>query len=136
MVWPVEEQYVTAAEDALSVSFPRAYRVELQRRNGGEVEVDDCRWGLHPVWDQSDRKRLARTANDVVRETRWLRREVRHFPERAVAIGKAETGDRLILLPADGEQGPLDDVVSAWAHDTGEVRAVCSVDELFSFRTY
>lgn len=87
MPFPVEEQYIIQTERKLSVTFPDSFRKKMMRENGGEIltEVDD--WQLYPFLDASDRKRLTRTANDIVRETEQAR-EWRDFPEAAVAIGE------------------------------------------------
>ena len=56
-------------------------------------------WQLHPVFDDSDRKRMGRTANHLVRETA-VARGWSGFPAEAIAIGANGSGDRLVLMPA------------------------------------
>ena len=41
--------------------------------NGGEVAAYNDVWSLHPILDNSDRKRLSRSCNDILRETRAMR---------------------------------------------------------------
>jgi len=100
------------AERQLGRSFPRPLRARLARDNGGEVEADGDDWTLHPVWDPTDRKRMARTAGHVVRETGQAR-EWSGFPADAVSIAANGTGDRLILRSGS-------DRVELWDHETGE----------------
>ena len=81
-------------------------------------------WELHPIFDDSDRKRLKRTCNDIVRETTSAR-EWHGFPPEAAAIGGNGSGDRLILLP-DPNSGRFGDAVFWWDHETGEINQVAS----------
>ena len=59
--------------------------VRLLQSNGGIVEVEGEEWVLHPIFDDSDQKRLKRTFNDIVRET-GSATEWRGFSSDAVAI--------------------------------------------------
>ena len=69
-------------------------------------------WRLFPVFDNSDRKRITRAANHIVRESQ-VARGWAGFPEDAIAIAEHGGGDLLIIR--DG----YDDVES-WDQDTGE----------------
>jgi hypothetical protein len=80
----------------------------------------DDDWELHPIADDSDRKRLARTSNSVVDETHRSR-DWPGFPENAVAVGSNGTGDVLVLL---GEDGKLGNAFFVWLHKTGELTLV------------
>ena len=42
-------------------------RVRLHRDDGGEVRADD-EWGLFPVFDLGDRRRIMKAADDIVRD--------------------------------------------------------------------
>ena len=136
--FPVDIAQVRAAEAELGVRFPPDYVVRVCRSNGGEVLTGpDEVWWLHPIRDPSDRKRLARSCNDVVRETALARQWIA-FPAEAIAIAENGCGDRLLLLPvnnadiaagdpaseADEARSRLDDAVYAWDHETGEVQQV------------
>ncbi len=90
-------------------------RARLLRDNGGDIEADGEVWILHPVWDAGDRKRMARTANHVVRETREAGKLV-GYPTAAIAIASNGTGDFLVLRAGSDE-------VECWEHETGECRA-------------
>ncbi len=59
--------------------------------------------------DDSDRKRLSRTANDIVRETEAAR-EWDEFPADVVAIAGDGSGDALVLLPGSDE-------IYIWSHE-------------------
>ncbi|MBM7366364.1 SMI1/KNR4 family protein [Gordonia hydrophobica] len=110
MAFPVSEDRIRIAEEKLGRQLPSVLRERLMADNGGEVE-DDRRdgWILHPVRDDTDRKRLTRTANDIVRETESAREQA-DFPSGAVAIAEDGTGDALILLPGSDE-------IYIWSHE-------------------
>lgn len=115
MPFPVQARFLDAAEAALGVRFPSAYRARLAADNGGELCAGDEVWWLHPVRDDSDRRRLARTCNDVVRETRDARARP-GFPAQAVAIAHNGAGDCLVFVPASAHAGSLDEPVWRWDH--------------------
>lgn len=116
MPFPVDEAAVMAEEGQLGRRLPDELRARLTRDNGGEVHAADDIWQLHPVFDRRDRKRVARTAGHILRETaaakKWW-----GFPAGAVAVAANGTGNLLVLLPDD-------DRVHRWSHETGEVRPV------------
>ena len=110
MAFPVAEDKIQAAEETLGRRLPDSLRERLLQNNGGEVIDDEGNdWILHPVRDDSDRKRLARTANDIIRETESAR-EWEDFPENAIAIANDGTGDLIVLLPDD-------DAFYIWSHE-------------------
>lgn len=119
MAFPVTEARVLAAEAALGWRLPEMLRTRLMVENGGEVQVGDDPdniWWLHPVWDDSDRKRMGRTANHVIRETEIARKWGR-FPEDAAAIAGNGTGDFLIVRRGD-------DRIYWFSHETGDTVSV------------
>jgi hypothetical protein len=111
MAFPVTDDRIVAAETALERRFPDAMRARLQLQNGGDIATEDDDWTLHPVQDTSDRKRLARTASHVVRETAAAR-SWPGFPAEGIAIASNGSGDCLVLLPGS-------DAVLLWDHETG-----------------
>jgi hypothetical protein len=123
MPFATEERFIDAAEAKLGVRLPTALRARLLSANGGEVELDDDVWRLHPVFDTSDRKRNTRTANDIVRETASAR-EWRGFPATAVAIAGNGSGDFLVLLPSVEDPSTLDERIYVWNHETTKVELV------------
>ena len=126
MPFPVEERFIRATEEELGVRFPASFVAKMLNENGGEVEFgppgSDWCWQLFPFLDSSDKKRLRRTCNDIVRETeaskKWL-----GFPPNAVAIGSMDA-DRLVLLPKTERVDELDHAVYWWDHETGDVEKI------------
>ena len=116
MAFPVADCFIVAAEEALGRRLPEPLRTRLARSNGGDIEAGDDEWRLHPVRDDSDRKRLARSANDISRETEIARRWP-HFPPDAIAVATNGSGDVLVLIPQS-------DDVHLWDHETGAISAV------------
>src|SRR5947207_15742344 len=93
------------------------------RENGGSVEAAEDEWLLYPFLDCSDKKRIARTCNDIVLETKRMR-EWSNFPVGAVAIGGNGTADQLILIPKADVPNELQQAVYWWDHETGEIHKV------------
>jgi hypothetical protein len=122
MPFDLQESFVVAAEQALGASLPSSYRQAMLRSNGGELEVDGDAWFQYPIADTSDRKRLSRTANHIILETRNCGAGPQ-FPEGALAIAGNGSGDHLVFLRQGGVFGPA---VFAWSHETGEVREIAS----------
>ena len=92
MPFDLAESFLLAAERELGASLPKSYRLAMLRENGGEIETDDDDWQQYPVADTSDRKRLSRSANHILKETESCRGWAR-FPENAVAIAGNGAGD-------------------------------------------
>jgi hypothetical protein len=91
------------------------------RNNGGDVRVGSDSFRLFPILDTTDRKRLSRTCNDIVRETA-LARQRPDFPADALAIGD-NSGDLLVLLPAQ-DTARFADAVYWWDHEMGQLSRV------------
>ena len=101
------EEGILAAEEQLRCRFPEPVRRRWLRENGGEVSVEGEPWRLFPVWDARDRKRMARTANHIVRENAAAR-EWRGFPESVVAVASDAYGKLLVMDPATKALAILD----------------------------
>ena len=125
MAFDLKAEFVDAAEHGLGLPLPASYRQAMQRSNGGEIEVGDDVWWLHPIADPSDRKRLARSANPVLKETAGCQDWPR-FPAGALAIASNGSGDQLVLLRGASAFEPA---VYEWSHETGEL---CQVAEDFA----
>ena len=91
--------------------------VFFSRQDGGEVDTTQDLWKLFPIFDTSDKNRLKRTANDIVRETASAR-DWTGFPPEAVAIASNGLGDIAILLPSKEDDQVLQDIVFRWNHET------------------
>jgi hypothetical protein len=119
MAFLVEISLVKRTEAKLGRKLPLGYVAKMCRSNGGEVHArNDC-WSLFPIFDDSDRTRLKRTCNDIVRET-TVARGWAGFPEDALAIGSNGTGDKLVFL-IDPISDRYADPVYWWDHETGEL---------------
>src|SRR5262245_41114114 len=123
MPFPVEIKYVSEAEAKLGVKFPASFVTKMTKVNGGMVTTSGDSWELYPFRDSSDRKRLSRTCNDIVRETLQAR-QWPAFPQEAVAIGANGGGDQLVLLPQRDGPHALSHEVFWWDHETGEINHV------------
>ncbi|MEZ5893823.1 MAG: SMI1/KNR4 family protein [Parvularculaceae bacterium] len=113
MPFPVDEKYLVACEAHIGRSLPTELRARLSKNNGGEIEVDGEPWRLFPVWDDSERDRIKRTANHIVTETTaahagW------GMSGDLVTIGEDGCGNYLVLKPY-GEE------VFVWGHETQEL---------------
>ena len=93
MPFPLEIQFVKRAEGRLGRKLPSNYIAKMCRDNGGEVGRGTDSWWLHPILDDSDKKRLKRTCNDIVREIASSK-EWTGFPPEAVAIGENDAAER------------------------------------------
>jgi hypothetical protein len=127
MPFPLEHQFVQQAQEKLGRALPLGYVARMCKNNGGEVDVGTDVFNLYPIRDSSDRKRLARTCNDIVRETaeaaKWP-----DFPPGALAIGDNGGGDKIVFLP-DPEASRYADAVYWWDHETGEIQLVADAFE-------
>jgi hypothetical protein len=130
MPFPVDTKFIDQAESKLGVKFPNSFRAGMTELNGGEIETDDELWQLHPFFDTSDKKRLKRTANDIVRETAsasdWTR-----FPEGAIAIASGQCGDIAVLMPDETDPTRLRDIVLRWDHETGATKILAPTTEIW-----
>ena len=118
MPFPTSEQFISQAETRLGTLLPTSLRAHLLAENGGEVQVADDMWNVFPVADNSDRKRVARSANHIVAEAASARMWA-GFPQEAVAIASNGTGNYLILMPDEAVPGRLGSAIYLWDHETG-----------------
>lgn len=120
MAFDVSEKYVAAAESNLEVRLPETYRDAMKKENGGTRKSASDLWSIIPIFDQSDRKRMSRTSNDIVRETKAMSSWT-GWPPKAICIAQNGTGDALIFLR---EGAVCDGTVYLWNHETGSVKMV------------
>jgi len=124
MGFPVDIKFVKATQAKLGVKFPASFVNEMIKHNGGVARTQDDEFHLHPFFDTSDKKRLKRTCNDIVRETMSARDGWYGFPPNGVVIGTNSGGDLLILLPMADLADTLQHCVYWWDHETGETNLV------------
>ena len=125
MAFSVEERFIFETEKKLGAKFPPDYVTKMMIENGGAVCGQPDVWMLYPFFDSSDKKRLKRTCNDVIRETQNAR-EWAGFPDDAVAIASNGGGDQLVLLRAKHATEMLAEEVYWWDHETAELHLVAS----------
>ena len=116
MPFPVDDARISAAEKQLGRRLPEGLRDRLQEQNGGEIEAGGTVWFLHPIFDDSDRRRLRSTAtNNVIHETEEAREAFEDLmPERAAVVANDGGGNYLLLLAGE-------DVPRRWEPRTGEL---------------
>ena len=122
MAFPTTEAQIEAAERELGVKLPHEYRARLMARNGGELSTAGDDWRVFPVFDPTNRRTTARSANHIVLETRKAR-AWEGFPKDGVAIAENGAGDFLVLVPA-GSSGRLNPQVHLWNHETRKCKPV------------
>jgi hypothetical protein len=125
MAFPVDERYIADAESELKVKFPFTFTEKMEKKNGGEIETSDDSYTLYPFFDKTDIKRIKRTANHIVLETKNAR-EWNNFPPTGIAIGDNGLGDRLVLLPTDSDPSMLNDQIFIWSHETGDLTIIAN----------
>jgi hypothetical protein len=120
MPFSLDVKFILQTEAQLGVTFPLSFREKMMKQNGGVVANE---WELYPFRDTSDRKRLSRTSNDIVRETAAAREYApQTFPTNAIAIGTNGAGDQLVFLRDSSVPAMLVSGVYWWKHDTGEIQ--------------
>jgi len=101
----------------------------MMMNNGGSIIADDDEWQLHPIFDDGDRKRIARTCNDVVRETAAFD-NLAGFPSAALVFAGNGSGDCLLFLRAGTA---FDPAPWCWRHETRTLtRHADDVGQFFS----
>lgn len=124
MGFKIDESLLIETEARLARRLPQSLRTRLLANNGGDVDIAGDDWILFPVRDSSDRKRLARSANNIETETRsaigWPR-----FPAGAFAIGSNGSGNLLVILPGS-------EAIWLWDHETGQTAEVLGESDRFS----
>ena len=125
MSFPITDEEIAKSEAKSGFTFPTAFKKKMSRMNGGEVAVAGDTWVLYPFFDQSDRKRLARTCNDILRESAQMR-QWQGFPVGAFAIASNGCGDCLFLMPDHDGSHVLGETIFRFDHETGESEPVAS----------
>jgi hypothetical protein len=116
VAFPALEARIRDAEHQLGLDLPADLRARLMRDNGGEVLCDGEFWQVHPVWDDTDRRTMARTTSHILHETFEARKRA-GFPMEAVAIASDGSGNLLVLRRGSA-------LVERWDHETGDCSPV------------
>lgn len=122
MPFNLAEEQLVQTEQELGCSLPFEYREAMKLDNGGEVQTEEDDWELYPIRDSSDRKRISRTCNHIVSETKSCK-GFGNFPENAVAIAGNGLGDQMVFLK---EKGRFLSEVYLWLHETGELEKLAA----------
>ena len=126
MAFPVEEKFIENAEAELGVKFPESFRNKMMKLNGGcvqipsddEVNEDELDYyELNPFYDTSDKKRIKRTCNSIVHETK-IYREQYGLPQNLIVLADSD-GDLLVYKIEDN--GIIDPAVYWRGRDTEEL---------------
>lgn len=131
MPYPLDIKYIIETEQELEMLFPDNFKIKMLKENGGELMTDDDSWQLFPFFDKSDNKRMSRTCNHIILETKQAK-SWDNFPENGVAVASNGSGDFLILLLIKGNAQKLSDEIFIWFHETGEIEKIADkIDELY-----
>ena len=122
MAFNLSEKQLANTEAELSAKLPHDYRESMKIENGGEAVTQEDSWELYPIKDTSDRKRLARTCNHIIKETKSCF-GFGNFPHNALAIAGNGLGDQMVLLKESEHFKPE---VYIWCHETGELHFLAS----------
>ncbi|WP_299434025.1 SMI1/KNR4 family protein [uncultured Aquimarina sp.] len=126
MPFPVEEKYIIDTEKELEVTFPKSFRIRMMKLNGGEIENEEVHWVFYPFFDKSDKKRISRTSNHIVYETKEARNRT-GFPKDAVAIGKDDYGNQIIMRPKLFNKKKLREAIYFWNHEAGSITRIAKI---------
>jgi len=119
MPFPLEEKFILQAEKELDIELPKSYREKMTQENGGEIDTSIDIFTLFTIYDNSDRKRIKRTAtNNIVAETKNVK-AWRGFPKDAIAIGANGSGD-ILVLKIESEK-KMDEKIYVWNHETSNL---------------
>ncbi|HEX8017686.1 MAG TPA: SMI1/KNR4 family protein [Flavobacterium sp.] len=130
MAFPIDLKYIIETERELEVEFPYEFKQKMINLNGGALITEDDDWQLYPFFDKSDKKRISRTCNHIVLETKQAKKWS-GFPLNAIAIATNGCGDKLILLPLDTNEKKLGENIFLWFHETGKTQEVAeTISEL------
>jgi SMI1 / KNR4 family (SUKH-1) len=116
MGFSVDEVVLVETERRLGRKLPSELRDRLLANNGGEIMAEGDAWTLHPVWDNTDRRRMARTTSHIIHETEQAR-QWRGFPEDGISVATNGTGDHLVLRGGSDE-------IELWDHETSACRPI------------
>lgn len=123
MAFSIEEKFIRIAESELDVKLPKSFIEKLGSENGGELETEEDVWTFFPVFDSSDRKRISRTANHIVKENKTAK-GWDDFPHTGLTIADNGSGDYLVYLIDENVQ--VKDEIYIWFHETGKLEKIAN----------
>ncbi|HAI97274.1 MAG: SMI1/KNR4 family protein [Cycloclasticus sp.] len=118
----LSEEQLLQTEKELGCTLPNEYRESMKSENGGEAQTKEDDWEFYPIKDTSDRKRVSRTCNHIIKETDSYK-GFRNFPENALAIASNGLGDQMVFII---ESGQYQSTVYLWLHETGELQELAA----------
>ncbi|EIQ01764.1 putative glucan synthasis protein [Opitutaceae bacterium TAV1] len=121
MPFPISESEIEKTETRIGIRFPESFRNAMMSDNGGEVITDEDQWELFPFLDTSDRKRISRTSNDILRETAESRKW-RGFPESGWSVANNGFGDHILFIRSKADPSKFEDTVYTFWHETGTIK--------------
>ncbi len=122
MPFNLSEEQLAQTEYELGAKLPHEYRESMKLNNGGEAPTEENDWVFYPIKDTSDKKRISRTCNHIIRETQSCF-SLGNFPSNAVAIASNGLGDQMVFLK---QSNSFLNVVYIWLHKTGELKQLAS----------
>ena len=128
MPFPLHEKYIFETEQELGILFPYNFKAKMIQENGGELMTEDDDWQVIPFFDKSDKKRISRTCNHILLETKQAK-YWGNFPINGITIASNGCGDFLLLLPTKLNDKKLSDEIYIWFHETGEIEKVADTIE-------
>ena len=134
MPFPIEQKYLEEMEKSLHVKFPSEYRNAMINENGGEIQKDNYHFRLYPFFDKSNKKRISRTSNHILKENESVKKW-NNFPEEAIAIGSDDFGNQLVFLKVI-EESIANEELFFWDHETGELIKIADSFEEFQKTNY
>jgi hypothetical protein len=130
MPFPITGAEISKTEAKVGFRFPLGLKSRFVKDNGGEIEVAGEVWWLVPFFDGTDRKRIARTCNDIARESAKMR-DWHGFPADAFVVAQNGSGDYLIVRAEEDGSRELGDTIYFWDHETGRCEPVAdSLDSI------
>lgn len=122
MPFNLSEEQLVLTEKELGCTLPNEYREAMKLDNGGEVQTEEDDWELYPIKDTSDRKRISRTCNHIIKETESCK-GFGSFPENALSIAGNGLGDQMVFIKKSGE---YQSTLYLWLHETGELQVLAA----------
>ncbi|MFC3151919.1 SMI1/KNR4 family protein [Litoribrevibacter euphylliae] len=122
MPFSLSEEQLVLTENELGCTLPNEYREAMKLDNGGEVQTEEHDWELYPIKDTSDRKRISRTCNHIIKETESCK-GFGNFLENALSIAGNGLGDQMVFIKESGE---YQSTLYLWLHETGELQVLAA----------